>query len=358
MPLSQVLNLTFCEDKSDNPTLIKMSSNIKKTIYSIIIFILFSSNNIAQKSVSNFVFFNLDRDRIQEDSFLNTEEFIGAQLKYTWRELEPCKDYYDFSNIRSDLNFLERHGKTLFIQIQDVTFDTIRVNVPQYLLEQPEYNGGVAIQYLTDDNDSIISQDGYIARRWDSAVAQRFYKLLHELGKQFDGKIEGINLPETSVGFGNSGKLFPDGFTPWIYREAILKQMKVVKEAFPNSVVIQYANFMPGEWLPLDDNGYLESLYRFAAENKIGMGGPDIKIYRAAQMNHSYKFLKKYSNQIKTGIAVQWGNYEVTNPKTQQEVTVKEIYDFGYDELGVDYIFWCTQEPYYTEHLIKFLEVK
>lgn len=327
-----------------------------KHIHLFLLILLSGCQVTAQKTIQNFVFFNLDRHRIQERSFLDMEAFAGAQLKYTWRELEPVQDAYDFGPIERDLAFLIQHGKKLFIQIQDVTFDTSRVNVPAYLLEQPEFNGGVAIQYLTDDNDRILRPDGYVARRWDPKVAQRFQKLLAELGKQFDGRIEGINLPETAVGFGESGKLFPDGFTPAIYLDAILAQMKTLKDAFPNSVVIQYANFMPGEWLPWDDRGYLESLYRFAVENDIGMGGPDIKIYKKAQMNHSYKFLKAFAGRMKTGLAVQWGNYEEINPKTQRPVTVEEIYNFGRWEIGVDYIFWCTQEPYYSGDLKKFLQ--
>jgi hypothetical protein len=312
----------------------------------------------AQKQIKNYIFFNLDRDRIQEKSFLETKKIVGAQLKYNWKELEPEKDKYDFHEIRKDLSFLTSHGKKLFIQIQDVTFDTIFQSVPLYLLNKPEYRGGVAMQIVTDDNDSIMEQSGYVARRWDLQVAERFYKLIHALGKEFDGEIEGINFPETSVEFGESGKLYPEGFTPTVYRDAILKQMEVAKLAFPKSVVIQYANFMPGEWLPRQDKGYLESLYRFAAKNDIGMGGPDIKIYNKAQMNHSYKFLKEYSNDIKTGVAVQDGNYEEINPKTGKQVTIDKIYNFGKDEIGLDYIFWCTQEPFYTDFLIPYLKEK
>ncbi len=42
----------------------------------------------------NFIFFNRDRERISEASFLKTASIIGAQLKYTWRELEPKRDQY------------------------------------------------------------------------------------------------------------------------------------------------------------------------------------------------------------------------------------------------------------------------
>ncbi|MEM7510874.1 MAG: hypothetical protein AAF388_08075 [Bacteroidota bacterium] len=308
-----------------------------------------------QKTVENYIFFNRDRDRISEKSFLKAENVAGAQLKYTWKELEPQKDAYDFSKIEKDLAFLQQHGKKLFIQLQDVSFDTAILTIPNYLLEDPTYHGGVAIQYLTDDDDNIIRQDGYMVRRWDDAVQSRFYTLLKALGSQFDGRIAGINLPETAVGFGESGKLYPDGFTPEIYQKAILAQMEVLKASFSESTVIQYANFMPGEWLPWDDLGYLEGLYQLASEKNIGMGGPDIKIYKKAQMNHSYKFLKDYAEKISTGMAVQWGNYEEPNPKTGKRVTIEEIYLFGKKEIHLDLIFWCTQEPYYSKKLLPFL---
>lgn len=313
------------------------------------------SGIIAQKTISHFVFFNLDRERIQEMSFLQASNLTGAQLKYTWRELEPEKDQYEFAAIRQDLAYLRAHNKRMFIQVQDVTFDTARVNVPDYILEEEVYHGGVAIQYMTDEQDNIIRQDGYVSRRWDGEVAKRFHLLLQALGQAFDGQLEGINLPETSVGFGETGALYPAGFTPDSYRDAILAQMEAAKQAFSQSVVIQYANFMPGEWLPWENKGYLESLYQFAKDNDIGMGGPDIKIYKKAQMNHSYKFLKAYSSELISGMAVQWGNYEEINPKTGKQVTVEEIYQFGQTEVDLNYIFWSTQEPFYSNQLLPFL---
>lgn len=326
---------------------------MKKILW--ILLLAYGQNTLAQSLVRHYIFFNIDRERIQEASFLQEKNIEGAQLKYTWRELEPAFDQYDFSAIHADLAFLSSKEKKLFIQIQDVSFDTARLLVPQYLLEDPVYNGGVAIQYITDEQDNIIRQDGYVARRWDQAVRDRFSKLLMELGKTFDGKIEGVNLPETAVGFGETGKLYPEGFTPKVYWAAIKEQMKALKAAFQQSVVIQYANFMPGEWLPWDDRGYLAGLYAFAVENGIGMGGPDVKIYKKAQMNHSYQFLKRYRSEIITGMAVQWGNYEEINPKTGKEVTIDELYNFGVEEIGLKYIFWCTQEPYYSERVLLYL---
>jgi hypothetical protein len=317
-------------------------------------FVMFPSSLSAQDDIKQFIFFNRDRDRITEKSFLETEGFAGAQLKYTWKELESSEDKYDFESIQKDLDFLTANKKRLFIQIQDVTFGESCSNVPDYLLKNPRYSGGISQQYLLGKKDKIIKKDGCVARRWDKNVAERFGLLIKALGMRFDGKIEGINLPETAVEFGETGKLYPKGFSPKGYRDAIEHQMRVLKGAFPNSVALQYANFMPGEWLPFEDKGYLESLFKTAAKYDIAMGGPDIKIYKKAQMNHSYKFLKRYSGKIKTGVAVQWGNYEEITPKPGRRVTVKEIYCFAKDEIGLDYIFWSTQEPFYSRDVIPF----
>jgi len=317
--------------------------------------LLVTSNLIAQNIMENYVFFNVERYRISEKSFIENDVFAGAQLKYTWPELEPEKGKYNFDLIQKDLDFLELNGKGLFIQIQDVSFDTTIINVPRYIIEDPIYNGGIEIQFdLNDEETEYVVVESLVARRWDKKVADRFHHLLKALGNKFDGKITGINLPETAVGFGNVD-MHPLGYSHESYRNAIKENMRVLKEAFPNSIAIQYANFMPGDKFPLGDDSYLESIYSYANEIEVGMGGPDVKVYKYWQMEHSMKFLKKYSDNVKA-VAVQWGNYEEINPKTKRQVTIDEIYNFAVDEIGLNYIFWCTQEPYYTEYLIPYLK--
>ena len=88
----------------------------------------------------NFIFFGTDRQRISETGFLENEHIAGAQLKYTWRELEPERDRYELQPLLDDLAFLERHGKRLFVQLQDVSFsedilvpegtENVKVNSP------------------------------------------------------------------------------------------------------------------------------------------------------------------------------------------------------------------------------------
>ena len=312
---------------------------------------------VSAKPVHHYVYFGQDREKIKADSgFLGTEVFEGAQVAYSWRQLEPEKDEYDFSAIREDLAFLTSRNKKLFIQLQDVTFGE-RINVPRYLLTESQYNGGADKQYRVKDHDEEhAAVEGWMMRRWDPAVQERFHKLLFALGKEFDGRIEGINFAETSAGFGESGRLFPKGFSFEIYRDAIITNMKALRQAFPKSVVIQYANFMPGEWRPTEDKGYLRAVYKAARELKVGVGGPDLLPYRPAQLKSSYPLIKEVADTVPVGIAVQDGNYEDRDPQTGKRITIPELLTFATEYLNVNYIFWCTQEPYYSEQLIPFLK--
>ena len=312
---------------------------------------------IAVKPVHHYVFFGQNRDKLAAAlSFLETRALEGAQVVYSWRQLEPEKDAYDFRMIREDLAFLTSRGKRLFIQLQDVTFSESRINVPLYLLRDPIYNGGAAKQYEYEGDDEDHARVvGWMARRWDPAVQERFHKLLFALGKEFDGRIEGINFAETSVGVGTSGRLFPTGFSFEIYRDAIITNMKVLKRAFPKSVALQYGNFMPGEWRPTNDKGYLRAVYEAAKESNVGVGGPDLMPYRPGQLGTSYPLIREAAGIVPIGVAVQDGNLEEVNPTTGKRVEISELMKFATEYLKVDYVFWGTEEPYYSADVIPFL---
>jgi len=319
----------------------------------------FADQDVRPKVIHHYVFFNRERQRISERSFLQTKAFEGAQLKYTWRELEREKDQYDFGDIEHDLTFLNSKGKKLFIQIQDISYDPSILPVPRYLLNDPQYHGGADKQYdVKGDDEQHATPEGWVARRWDPAVQERFHALLLALGNKFDGRIEGINLPETAIDFGESGRLYPKGFTPEIYRDAVVANMRVLKRAFPKSVAMQYANFMVGGPPGAEANSYLRDVYREAKGLKVALGGPDLKPYRPFQMSNSYPLLREIAGSVPTGIAVQDGNYELQNPRTGKPVTVQELIAFATDYLHADYIFWCTEEPFFSRDLIPTLEVR
>lgn len=299
-------------------------------------------------AIQHYLFVNVDRARIHDPAFLQQAAFAGAQIKYTWRELEPEKDRYDFSKIRQDLDFLSQHQKKLFIQLQDVSFYESIVNVPPYLRQDPEYHGGVHLNISPSG-----AHGGWIPRRWDPAVRARFQKLFAALGREFDGKIEGITLPETSI---ELPEPLPEGYSHAAYRDAILENVTALKRAFAHSVAMIYANFMPGEWLPVEDRGYLRSVYALARRIGAAVGGPDLLPYRKGQLNHAYKFIPEVADTVPAGIAVQEGNYSDKNPATGARVTAEELIAFARDCLKVRYMFWFPEEPFFSRDVVPLLQ--
>lgn len=312
------------------------------------------ATGVATRQPRHYVFLNRDRQRIADSAFLQTAALECAQVKYTWRELEPEKDRYDLSAIQHDLAYLGAHGKRLFIQLQDVSFDEQIVNTPSYLQRDSMYHGGIAPQ-LAPRRDSALRVGGWTARRWDPAVQARWRRLVDTLGRAFDGKIEGITLPETALDVAPDSGRWPAGFSPARYRDAVIENMAALKRAFPRSVAMQYGNFMPGEWLPGDDHGYLESVYAAAAPLDVAMGGPDLLPHQRGHMLHAYPLLHEHARRGVTGIAVQEGNYGRVDPCSGRRPSIAELVAFARSSLGVRYMFWSTEEPFYSRDVLPYL---
>ena len=304
----------------------------------------------ARSTPQQFVYFVNDRERIAEPAFLANTAIAGAQLRYLWRELEPARDQYDFHSILGDIATLAAHGKRLFIQIQDVTF-TARLPVPDYLLNEPEFNGGAARKWEVRDT-SRARFDGWVARRWDPAVNERFARLLDTLARAVDGSIAGINFDETAVGFDGTEPR-PSGFSNESYVAGIKAMMSAARRAFPRTVVIQYVNFMPGDSPP--STPYLHDVYAHAAAIGVGVGGPDILPFRRYQRASSLPLIAARPRHVPGGMAVQDGNLSEVDPATQKRVTVEELYRYAVEDLHLDFIFWGTEEPYYSADVLPFL---
>ena len=308
----------------------------------------------ASSDPDHYVYFGRDRERIRKPEFLTNPGVVGAQLKYTWRELERERDRYDVDLIVSDLEYLTGHGKRLFVQVQDVSFEEAIINVPRYLLEDSAFNGGVARQYGEGDDGALVAE-GWVARRWDPAVQERFARLLTALGADLDGRIAGINLPETAIWFSDSAALHPAGYSGAAYRDGIVTYMTAARRAFPTSDVLAYANFMPGEARPEVDNGYLSSVYEHAQRIGVGVGGPDLLPHRKGQQTHSLPLIAGRDPETVAGLAVQWGNLDAIDPETGEPVTVEALARYARDVLRLDYVFWGAQEPHYSKAIVPFL---
>lgn len=302
---------------------------------------------LVEDGIQHFVYFSRDRDAIQNHALLTNPRLMGAQIMYSWRELEPTKGNYDFAIIRQDYEYLKSKGKKLFIQLQDTTFDIRYKATPAYL-ESKEYDGGIVYQYTNEGEP-----EGWVAKRWNSAVRARFALFLNALGKEFDGKVAGINLQETAIGVEQK---YDPTFTPALYAESLKNNMSALKAPFPTSVTMQYANFMPGEWLPWEDKGYLKSIYQHGEKIGVGLGAPDLMVRKKGQLNHALALMHEGKFTAPLGIAVQDGNYigetNTAEVKNQRPNLVPMLHGFAQDFLRVQYMFWVDQKPYYQEDLL------
>lgn len=135
--------------------------------------------------------------------------------------------------------------------------------------------------------------------------------------------------------------------------DVIKSKIQTLRLAFRTSIPMVYLNFLPREWLPSQDKGYMRSLFNEAKKLEIGAGGSDLMPYRKSHMAQTYSFFKEYPDILVKGMAIQHGNRCQINPKTGKRNTVADVLNFSRDYLGLDYIFWAEDEPYFINEVMQ-----
>jgi hypothetical protein len=296
---------------------------------------------IAGNAPENFIYTS-SGDLPSAGGLLGRPDIGGVQIVYNWRKLETGKGQYDFSAIEADLAIAKGLNKKLFIQIQDRFFEPEARNVPDYLMTDPKYGGGISPQFDNPGENKPVGS-GWVAQQWNPAVRARYQALIKALAEKFDGEVYGLNLPETAIDL--DPKHEPEGYSCDVYFQGEMENLAFARKAFRKSKVVQYVNFWPCEWD--NDHDYMGRLFEFAAKNDIGLGGPDIVPYRKGQMKNSYPFFNKYKGKLAfVGLAVQEPTLTYKNPKTKKPFTKAEFTAFAGDYLGADAIFWSTATPW------------
>lgn len=280
----------------------------------------------------------LASDKTKRSEFIKGN-FLGVQKKYSWFDIEKAKGVYDFSEIKGDLRFLQKNNRRLIIQLQTKAFDEGEYGGPLYL-KNNEYGGGF---YKTQRNNS------YNPVFWNLKVEERINALYKALGKEFDDEpyLEAICLTETAPKI-KEGDRQPGvlDYTDELYAKALIRQMKVLKDAFPKTVVIQFTNFPKSS---------LKEITNYQKEYCIGLGGPDINPFSKGLNDPKtgiYNYYDVLQGVVPLGTAVQHEDYDFKKTLSKGEVpggkipTVKELYEFGRDRLHLNYIFWLDRKGY------------
>lgn len=264
----------------------------------------------------------------------------GVQIVYSWKSLEVAKDVYDFEKVKSDLRFLASKNKKLWMQLQDRFFDPKAKSVPDYLLTDPLFQGGLARQ-KDNPGEGLEQGSGWVTKQWNPNVRERFQRLIQKLAIEFDGKIYGINLPETAADIDIAAEQ-KAGFSCDAYFNGTIENINFTRNAFKTSHVLQYVNFWPCEWN--NDRNYMSRFFSNAIDRKIALGGPDVIPNRKGQMKNSYPFFNQSKGKLPlVAFAVQEPTRTYTNPETGRKFTEEEFLKFADEYLGASIVFWSVE---------------
>ena len=248
----------------------------------------------------------------------------GIQKRYLWADLEPAPGRYEFSRIESDLELASRLGLQLVVFIEDKTFSDV-VPIPAYLRQ-----GRHALP--------LADSQGWIAKRWDPVVIERFSALLTALGSRFDGHpgFEGVALQESALSL-DMGTARAHGYEPEAYRDALIEILVAARRAFPRSQVFWYMNFLEG------GNAYLADIATALVPHRIAMGGPDVLPDNASLRRHAYPLYERFKGELTLFCSIQ--NVSYAHPrrdgaKSARYWTMEQLFEFARDELHVEYLFW------------------
>lgn len=267
-------------------------------------------------------------------AMIDRPDIGGVQVVAPWKALEGKKGEYTWSRLDNALKYLQERHKKLFVQVQDRFFDVAMkdANVPQYVKDK----GGIAP--TIDENPDNPTTHGAMAAQWNKEVRTDFQAMLKAMAQKFDGKLAGVNLPETAVEVDT--KTDQTKYTSKSYIDAEIDNMRYGKKVFTKTQFIQYINFLPDD----DDHQRMKEMFDLARDKKIGIGGPDTLPDRKYQMENSYKFLHAYKDALPlVAMAVQEPDINAKDPQTGKPFTRTRFTDFAHDYLGARQMFWTTE---------------
>jgi len=294
----------------------------------------------------------------------NTKGIEGLQLRFRWSDLEKTKDVYDFSIIENHLTKVSTTGnklKRIFIILDTKSFDADKVNreplVPDYITNINNvslYDGGT-FRYGSYNDTSLMKYHGDGIKFWNDAVRDRFTLLIKRLGEKFNSHthFEGVCISETAMGV----PLDPiSEDTEKKYFDALLHFNKNLRLAFPNTITSQLINYP--RVILADFTNKLESM-------GSAIGGPDIFIEDPAlttlgdQYNPpgAYSYYPKLSGSVAITPSVMTQNYTNTylGSTTNRIPEIRELLNFGRDNLKGTHIFWTRDAGGYYKQALKLI---
>ena len=246
---------------------------------------------------------------------------VGIAKRYYWRLLEPSRGVYDFSAIKSDLAWAKTNGVRLVVVVDYKSFQSDKPG-PAYL----------------DAYDVHNKWGGYTMEIWSPVVVERYNALIKALGAQVDSdsNFEGLATQETALSL-DSATLKSLGYTPEIYRDAMISMLRAASASLPTSRVFWYMNFLTG------NQSYIGAIAAAVAPLGVVMGGPDVWPDNKSLQTLAYPFYSQFAGKMPLFIQCEDINYaqpHMTSGYATKNWTMPELYNFAVTKLHVNYMFW------------------
>ncbi len=247
----------------------------------------------------------------------------GFLKRYTWRELEPSQGQYNFSELKSDLDFAASQGMHLIAMVEDKTFVN-EVPAPAYL------------SWLTPRNQA----GGWTIARWAPQVVTRHKALLSAIGARFDGhpNFEGVATQETAPSLGNA-ELNATGYTPEKFRDALIEILSHGAQVLPKSRMFFFMNYLPRQ------QSYLGDVAAAVASKGVVMGGPDVMPDEHALQEHTYPLYREFAGKMPLFGQVEpicYHHQHADWSKPTKYWSPAELFRYARDNLDVNYMFWVN----------------
>lgn len=274
----------------------------------------------------------------------STPALRGLQVRFTWPELEPDEDRYDFTGIEKILAELIPLNKHLVILLELKSFNPKTWPVPAYMRNEKYEYGTFPFSGFGQD-----IMRGHNLKLWNTGVHDRLIALLAELGKRFNGhaNFEGIGLPETA--FGQPINMISNRDTDKYY-DNLLSIQREMRHAFPNTLTYQFVNY-PREILA-DFVDHMRTIGTGLGGPDIFMDDPGLTLDHPNKPKGIYHYYPQMSGLIPLTPSVMQANYDNTRHDGKGRVpTIPELLAFGRDRLRANYLFW-TRAPGHFQQVL------
>ena len=237
----------------------------------------------------------------------------GVQIVYSWKSLETARDHYDFARDRARPRATSS-GCTGSCSSRFRIVSSSRA--PECARLPARRIPSTAADSCRSDNPGENKPEGHgwVAQQWNPGGPRSASRnCLQALAQKFDGRVCGINLPESCGGRRHRRTTRPASpATNTSPRNSRTSRSR--RKVFWKSHVVLYANFWPCEWD--NDKKYMSRIFEFAQPNRIGLGGPGHRSLQDRTDEELLSVLQSLQGTLAlVAMAVQEPTLTYTNPK-------------------------------------------